>query len=292
MAVDNIFQIHWDDILIPHMLPFLGVKDLLMLRGVCQDGHDLVHSYLISNRRLDLSSTIYSKFTASAFQIVTSSSRNVRHLNLRGGSLRWLQDAVVIPALLSNASLSFLDLSSCHGLTEGVIYALSTADCVRTLKILKLSGCGWAGQEAMTTLFNATSALEDVDLTGCWGCGEVGVTTALVRHNPRLRLLSLANIYGLRNESVEMLARNAKLLESLDVRECYRLSNGSIFTLVEYSPVLKSLKVKGCRDVGEGSLRRIAAKGIEVDMKPPRDYTASFTRDVTANFDRHLNLQI
>ena len=84
--------------------------------------------------------------------------------------------------------------------------------------VLKLSGCGWAGQEAMTTLFNATSALEDVDLTGCWGCGEVGVTTALVRHNPRLRLLSLANIYGLRNESVEMLARNAKLLESLDVR--------------------------------------------------------------------------
>ena len=78
----------------------------------------------------------------------------------------------------------------------------------------------------------------------------------------------------------------------LSGRECYRLSNGSIFTLVEYSPVLKSLKVKGCRDVGEGSLRRIAAKGIEVDMKPPRDYSASFARDVTASFDRHLNLQI
>ena len=70
----------------------------------------------------------------------------------------------------------------------------------------------------MTTLFSATSALEDVDLTGCWGCGEVAVTTALILHNPALKRLSLANIYGLRDESVEVLARNAKQLEFLDVR--------------------------------------------------------------------------
>ena len=70
----------------------------------------------------------------------------------------------------------------------------------------------------MTTLFSATSALEDVDLTGCWSCGEVAVTTALILHNPALKRLSLANIYGLRDESVEVLARNAKQLEFLDVR--------------------------------------------------------------------------
>ena len=89
---------------------------------------------------------------------------------------------------------------------------------VGPLSALKLSSCGWAGQEAMTTLFNATSALEDVDLTGCWGCGQVSVSAALVLNNPRLKRLSLANIYGLRDDSVETLARHAKHLETLDVR--------------------------------------------------------------------------
>jgi len=291
MTLSNVFDLHWEDILIPNVLPYLSVKDLLVLRATCADGRDLVHSYLENLRRLDLSSSIYSKFTVDAFQIVTISS-NIRHLNLRGSSLRWLQDSVVVPTLLSNIFLSYLDLSSCHGLTEGVIFALATSGCVNQLKILKLSGCGWAGQEAMTTLFTATSTLEDVDLTGCWGCGDSSVTSALVLHNPDLRSLSLANIYGLRDDSVEMLARHSKCLEYLDLRECYRLTNGSIFTLVEYSPVLKALKVRGCRDVSESSLRRIMAKGVDIDMQPPRDYSLNIARDLTSSMNRHLNLQI
>ena len=81
----------------------------------------------------------------------------------------------------------------------------------------------------MTTLFNVTTALEDVDLTGCWGCGEVGVTMALVHNNPSLKRLSLANIYGLRDESVETLARNAKQLESLDVRYGFCRRNAKLW---------------------------------------------------------------
>ena len=50
--------------------------------------------------------------------------------------------------------------------------------------------------------------------------------------------------------------------------------------------------VRGCRDVSEASLRRIVAKGIEIDMQPPRDFTSNIARDLTANLDRHLNLQI
>jgi len=292
MSSLDLFSLHWEDILIPHVLPYLAAKDLLMLRAVSKNGEDLVQSFLITNRRLDLTSSIYSRFSERAYQIIASSSTNIRHLNLRGGSLRWLQDTLVIPTLLTNPHLSHLDLSSCHGLTESVIFALATADCTRSLKTLKLSSCGWAGQEAMTTLFNATSALEDVDLTGCWGCGQVSVSAALVLNNPRLKRLSLANIYGLRDDSVETLARHAKHLETLDVRECYRLTNGSIFTLLEYTPTLKSLMVRGCRDVSEASLRRIVAKGIEIDMQPPRDFTSNIARDLTANLDRHLNLQI
>lgn len=292
MTLSTVFQLHWDDILIPNVLPYLSVKDLLLLRATCTEGRDLVHSFLQNLRRLDLSfSNIYSKFTVEAFQIVTS-SQNIRHFNLRGSSLRWLQDSVVIPPLLTNSFISYLDLSSCHGLTEGVIYALATSDCVKQLKILKLSGCGWAGQEAMTNLFTATSALEHVDLTGCWACGDASVTSALVLHNPHLKSLSLANIYGLRDDSIEMLARQSSLLECLDLRECYRLTNGSIFMLVEYSPALKSLKIRGCRDLSDSSLRRIMAKGVDIDKEPPRDYSSNFARDLTSNFNRHLNLQI
>jgi len=291
MSVSYVFELHWDDILIPRVLPYLSAKDLLILRATCTEGRDLVQIFLGNLRTLDLSSSIYSRFTVEAFQTVTR-SQNIRHLNLRGSSLRWLQDSVVIPSLLSNPLLTYLDLSSCHGLTEGVIFALATSDCVKQLKILKLSSCGWAGQEAMTTLFNATSALEDVDLTGCWGCGDSGVATALVLHNPNLKHLSLANIYGLRDDSVEMLARHSHFLESLDLRECYRLTNGSIFMLVEYSPSLKSLKVRGCRDVSEASLRRIIAKGVDIDVRPPRDYSSNIARDLTSSMTRHLNLQI
>ena len=79
----------------------------------------------------------------------------------------------------------------------------------------------------MTTLFNATSALEDVDLTGCWGCGQVSVSAALILNNPRLKRLSLANIYGLRDDSVETLARHAKHLEALDVRYTDTFLRGS-----------------------------------------------------------------
>lgn len=291
MSVTSVFELHWEDILIPKVLPYLSVKDLLLLRATSTEGRDVVRLFLENIRRLDLSSSAYSKFTVEAFQVVTI-SRNIRHLNLHGCSLRWLQDSVVVPTLIASPLLSFLDLSSCHGLTEGVIFALSTSDCAKQLKILKLSGCGWAGQEAMTTLFCATTALEHVDLTGCWGCGDASVTSALVLHNPNLKFLSLANIYGLRDDGVEMLAKHSKRLESLDLRECYRLTNGSIFMLVEYSPALKSLKVRGCRDVSETSLRRIIVRGIDLDVQPPRDYSASFARDLASTMDRHLNLQI
>ena len=101
MTLSTVFQLHWDDILIPNVLPYLSVKvscswswffdpvgfpddvidnlifhrhfvfkDLLLLRATCTEGRDLVHSFLQNLRRLDLSfSNIYSKFTVEAFQV-------------------------------------------------------------------------------------------------------------------------------------------------------------------------------------------------------------------------------
>ena len=145
-----------------HSSDIFLLKDLLLLRATSTEGRDVVRLFLEILRRLDLSSSAYSKFTVEAFQVesdfhwsrpnlarpsspfrithsdmssqVVTVSRNIRHLNLRGCSLRWLQDSVVVPTLISNPLLSFLDLSSCHGLTEGVIFALSTSDCAKQLK--------------------------------------------------------------------------------------------------------------------------------------------------------------
>ena len=51
------------------MLSSSDLKDLLMLRAVSKNGEDLVQSFLITNRRLDLTSSIYSRFSERAYQV-------------------------------------------------------------------------------------------------------------------------------------------------------------------------------------------------------------------------------
>lgn len=217
---------------------------------------------------------------------MTRGSSHLRRLNLCGGSLRWLRNDVLYPVLAANCDLTHLDLSNCYGLTEEILVALSTCDCISRLRVLKLSGCGWADGESLRILLSASQRLEEVDLTGCWGCGGPRVASVLVAHNPGLRRLALANVYGLRDESVEVVARNASDLRHLDVRECYRLTNGCMLMLAEYAVTLESLLVKGCRDITEDGLERLRNRGVQIDVQPPRKL------EFKTIPGKHLNLQI
>lgn len=290
--VRPLLSLNWDDIIIPHILPYLTVKELFLLRPVCAEALDLVTSYVTQSRRLDLASSNPDRFTITAFQIITSGATNLRHLNLRGSSLRWLRNEILQPVLFSNCNLTFIDLSFCSALTNGILFALATTECAKKLKVLKLESCGWADSEALITLFSATCSLVDVDLTGCWQSGDASVPIALSRNNPQLKQVTFANVYGLRDESVEFLARNLRSLEYLDLRECYRLTNASIFVLGEYGKSLQSLRVKGCRDVDEVSLDRIRWRGIALDVDAPQDPSRGGDRTGRSGNTRHINLQI
>ncbi|XP_044275981.1 F-box/LRR-repeat protein 15 [Varanus komodoensis] len=274
----------WEDVLFPHILSYLPLRQLVQLQRVSKTFQCLIQRYLTNMRCFD-SSQVGPRFPRAAFRSLLKEVVLLQQLALRNCS-DWLSDQDLLPVIAQNPGLQQIELSGCAQLSRHVLVAISLS--CPGLRQLSLAHCEWVDGLSLRSLADHCRELESLDLTACRQLKDEAICY-LVQKCHRLKSLSLAVNANVGDAAVEEIAKACPELEHLDLTGCLRVKNHSIRTLAEYCPKLRALKVKHCHDVVESSLSVLRSRGVELDVEPPLQRALVLLQDV--GFANFINLQ-
>lgn len=280
------FDIPWEQVLCKHFLPYLTLKELFLLRGLCRQFRDLVDCHFSLAFRIN-TSLCSATFSSQAFDVLTRNNLCLKELVVCN-SKDWLSDALLVPLLQSNPGLVKVDLSNCYTISNSSLYTIG-AHCWQ-LTSLSIRGCVWASRDGLLSVMSNRLPLQYVDLSGCWDVSDDDVIS-LVTHCQGIRYLLLNNIYGLTNRCLMLTARSCPQLLQLSVQGCWRLTDSAIMSVAEYCLKLRALQVRDCRQITEASLGTLRARKVRID-KPAPTVNRLHLVGVGTEQNRPLNIQI
>lgn len=217
-----LLRIPWNDVIFPLVFPYLSWKDLFCLRRVSRVARDMVEEYFASLTRIDLKQ-YRSRFTLSAFRLLTIDNQNLRVLNLSG--CKWLSNEQLQAVIERNPNLTELDISSCFEVSNVCLQRLAI-NC-RNLKSIVLKECHWVNAIAITHLAMNCANLENVDLTSCWEINDEAAIDLITRCK-HLRRFSLSKIYGITDQVPFHLAHSSRKLEYFNISGCWRITDSGV----------------------------------------------------------------
>nr|XP_056706535.1 F-box/LRR-repeat protein 15 [Euleptes europaea] len=282
----KLLDLPWEDILFPHVLSHLPLRQLLSLQRVSRAFQALIQLYLTNMRCFDAAQA-GPHIPKAAFCDLLKDSEALQQLALRNCSA-WLSDAELLPVIGQNRHLQHIELSSCAQLSRRALVAISLS-CPH-LRQLSLAHCEWVDSLSLRSLADHCKELESLDLTACRQLKDDAICY-LARRCARLKSLSLAVNANVGDAAVEEIAKGCPELEHLDLTGCLRVKNDSIRTLAEYCPKLRALKVKHCNDVVESSLSILRSRGVELDVEPPLQLAVVLLEGMVG-YAPFINLQI
>nr|XP_020646870.1 F-box/LRR-repeat protein 15 isoform X1 [Pogona vitticeps] len=282
----HFLDLPWEDVLFPHILSYLPLKQLLILQRVSKAFQSLIQLYLTNMRCFD-SSQVGPHIPKAAFSALLKDNEVLQRLFLQNCS-DWLSDKELLPVIGQNHQLLQIDLNGCVQLSRHALVAISLS--CPNLHQLSLAHCEWVDSLSLRSLADHCKELESLDLTACRQLKDEAICY-LAQRCHRLKSLSLAVNANVGDTAVEEVAKACPELEHLDLTGCLRVKNNSIRTVAEYCPKLRTLKVKHCHDVVESSLSILRNRGVELDVEPPLLRALVLLQDVVG-FAPFINLQI
>uniref|UniRef100_A0A8D0HGC6 F-box/LRR-repeat protein 15 n=1 Tax=Sphenodon punctatus TaxID=8508 RepID=A0A8D0HGC6_SPHPU len=282
----HLLELPWEDVLVPHVLCYLPLRQLLSLQRVSKAFQALIQLYLTNMRCLDLGQAEL-PIPQDAFRNLVKDNEVLQRLALQNCS-DWLEDQDLIPVIGQNHHLQQIELSGCVQLTRQALVAIALS-CPQ-LRCLSLAHCEWVDGLSLRSLADRCKALEGLDLTACRQLKDEAICY-LAHKCSRLKSLSLAVNANVGDAAVEEIAKSCPELEQLDLTGCLRVKNDSIRVLAEYCPKLRSLKVKHCHNVAESSLSILRGRGVELDVEQPLQRALVLLQDVVG-LAPFINLQI
>lgn len=255
----HLLDLPWEDVLVPHVLCYLPLQQLVSLQRVSKQFHNLIQVYLANCRTFDLLSvspdysilplwmhTLYISSYISedkgvlcsfllclqigpsvpkaAFCTMLKDNKVLQSLSLQNCS-DWVTDKELLPVIGQNMHLQRLDMAGCAWLTRHSLVAVSLS-CLH-LQHLGLAHCEWVDSLSLRSLADHCGGLQSIDLTACRHLKDDAICY-LARKCLSLRSLSLAVNANITDESVEEVAKNCRGLEQLDLTGCLRVRNHSI----------------------------------------------------------------
>ncbi|CAG13311.1 unnamed protein product, partial [Tetraodon nigroviridis] len=275
----RLLDLPWEDVLIPHVLAYLPLQQLVSLQRVSKQFHDLIQVYLANCRTFDLPS-IGPSVPKEAFCSMLKDNKVLQSLSLQKCT-DWVTDEELLPVIGQNSHLQRVDMGGCAWLTRHSLVAVSLS-CLH-LQHLGLAHCEWVDSLSLRSLADHCAGLQSIDLTACRHLKDDAICY-LAKKCLNLRSLSLAVNANITDESVEEVAKNCKGLEQLDLTGCCG-------TLAEYCPKLQSLKVNHCHNVTESSLEPLRKRNVAIDVEPPLQRALVLLQDVLGSAP-FVNLQI
>lgn len=216
----TLFDISWDDVLIPQMSVYLSLKDLFNLRSCSRIALRFVEAALEIRQELQLSGN-NSKNIEMAFKILARCCRRLEHLHL--ASCKWLTDELLLPLLENNKQrLSVVNLNECINIT-----ALSLQPIIvqcKELRVLKLSKCEWLTTGAVDALTLHQSKLVEFDISYCGAIGERCLIIFFRKLN-KLTVLSLANTPSVTDQVLIQIGNYCRELEHINLIGCASISD-------------------------------------------------------------------
>ncbi|XP_065264616.1 F-box/LRR-repeat protein 15 [Emys orbicularis] len=282
----HLLDLPWEDILVPHILCHLPLRQLLSLQRVSKSFQTLIQLYLANMRCFD-SSQVGPHLPKAAFCNLLKDNEVLQQLALQNCS-DWLTDKELLPVIGQNHHLQEIQLSSCLQLSRHALVAISLS-CPH-VRGLSLAHCEWVDSLSLRSLADHCKGLESLDLTACRQLKDEAICY-LAQKCSRLKSLSLAVNANVGDTAVEEIAKCCPELEHLDLTGCLRVKNESIRVLAEYCTKLRSLKVKHCHKVAESSLSVLRGRGVELDVELPLQRALVLLQD-GVGFAPFINLQI
>lgn len=283
----RLLDLPWEDVLVPHILTRVPLRQLLQLQRVSRAFRALVQLHLAGLRRFD-AAQVGPEISRVALAWLLRDAQGLQELAL-APCHDWLSDQDLVPLLARNPQLRSVALASCVHLSRRALGALAEG-CPR-LQRLSLAHCDWVDGLALRGLVDRCPALEELDLTACRQLKDEAIVYLAQRRGAGLRSLSLAVNANVGDTAVQELARNCPHLEHLDLTGCLRVGNDGVRTLAEYCPALRSLRVRHCHHVTDSSLSRLRKRGVDIDVQLQLHQALVLLQDM-ASFAPFVNLQV
>ncbi|XP_017851539.2 F-box/LRR-repeat protein 15 [Drosophila busckii] len=245
----NLFDISWEDVLIPYVASHLSLKDLFNLRCCSTTGQRFMEDALAKRQELVLSGN-NSKNIAQCFKVVARCCQRLEQLHL--ARCKWLTDRLLLPLLKNNKErLSSVNLNECVNITALSLQPI-IVEC-KQLRVLKLSKCHWLTTGAVDALTLHQSKLVEFDISNCGAIGERCLNIFFRKLN-KLTILSLANTPSVTDQVVIQIGFHCRELEHLNLIGCTAVSDFGVHALSVQCTSLQSLLVQRCHRITERSL--------------------------------------
>uniref|UniRef100_A0A8D3CGP3 F-box domain-containing protein n=1 Tax=Scophthalmus maximus TaxID=52904 RepID=A0A8D3CGP3_SCOMX len=223
MRICHLLDLPWEDVLVPHILCYLPLQQLVSLQRVSRQFHSLVQVCLANCRTFDLS-PLGLCIPKEAFCSMLKDSKVLQSLSLQNCS-DWVTDKELLPVVGQNQHLQRVDMSGCVCLTRQSLVAVSLS-CMH-LQHLGLAHCEWVDSLSLRSLADHCGGLHSIDLTACRQLKDDAICY-LAKKCLKLTSLSVAVNANVTDDSVEEVAKNCRGLEHLDLTGCLRVRNQSI----------------------------------------------------------------
>ncbi|XP_036328830.1 F-box/LRR-repeat protein 15 isoform X2 [Rhagoletis pomonella] len=247
-SIVTLFDISWQDVLIPMVTEFLSLKDLFNLRCCSQTAKRFVEATFERRKDINLAGN-NSRNIELAFTVLGKCCRRVENLYL--ARCHWLTDEYLLPILAENTRLRIVNLNECVNITPLALQPI-IIEC-KELRILKLSKCQWLTTGAVDALTLHHSNLVEFDISHCTAIGERCLIIFFRKLN-KLNVLSLANTPSVTDQVLIQIANYCRALEHINLVGCAAISDYGIHAIATHCTQLRSLLVQRCPRVTERSL--------------------------------------
>lgn len=220
----RLLDLPWEDVLLPHVLNWVPLRQLLRLQRVSRAFRALVQLHLARLRRFD-AAQVGPQIPRAALVRLLRDAEGLQELAL-APCHEWLLDEDLVPVLARNPQLRSVALAGCGQLSRRALGALAEG-CPR-LQRLSLAHCDWVDGLALRGLADRCPALEELDLTACRQLKDEAIVYLAQRRGAGLRSLSLAVNANVGDTAVQELARNCPQLEHLDLTGCLRVGSDGV----------------------------------------------------------------
>ncbi|XP_004524675.1 F-box/LRR-repeat protein 15 [Ceratitis capitata] len=244
----SLFDISWQDVLIPMFADFLSIKDLFNFRCCSQTAKRIVDAVFERRKNINLAG-INSRNIELAFAVLGKRCKRIESLNL--ARCHWLADDLLLPVLAANKRLRVVNLNECGKNTPIALQPIIN-EC-KELRILKLSTCQWLPKKSKDVLSMYHSNLVEFDISYCFIIGERSLIKIFSKLN-NLKILSLECTPSVTDEVLLQIANNCHGLEYINLVGCTAISDYGIHAIASNCNQLLSLFVRRCPRVTEHSL--------------------------------------
>ena len=218
----TLFDLSWEDVIIPRILKYLSLKELFALRCCSRTTKRLVEAAFERLNEINLSGNSTRNIEA-AFTVLGQHCRRLENLHL--ARCHWLTDKLLLTILAKNKRLKIVNLNECVNITPLALQPI-IIEC-KDLRVLKLSKCQWLTTGAVDALTLHQSNLEEFDISHCAAIGERCLIIFFRKLN-KLTILSLANTPSVTDQVLIQIGNYCRALEHINLVGCVAISDYGI----------------------------------------------------------------